>query len=163
MTENAWSGPADGDATIRPFGPTDEAATAEVWHRAGRAADPYLPTWQALDLDAARMVFRDVIMRDCRLWVGTRDGVVVAFLGMDGSYLDRLYVDPPQWRCGWGTRFVTFAKAVSPDGIELHTHQENHAARALYERQGFIAVEFGITPPPESAPDVKYRWRPQPS
>jgi hypothetical protein len=30
----------------------------------------------------------------------------------------------------------------------------------LYEKHGFKAVKFGLSPPPESAPDVEYRWRP---
>lgn len=41
-----------------------------------------------------------------------------------------------------------------------YTHQENHAARSLYERRGFTAVQFGMSPLPESAPDVEYHWRP---
>jgi hypothetical protein len=43
--------------------------------------------------------------------------------------------------------------------LELHTHQENHAARQLYEKHGFRAVKFGLSPPPEGAPDVEYHWR----
>ena len=85
---------------------------------------------------------------------------VVAFLAMNGSYIDRMYVDPIEWRKGWGARFLALAKALFPSGLELHTHQENHAARALYEKQGFVAVRFGLSPPPESAPDVEYHWRP---
>jgi ribosomal protein S18 acetylase RimI-like enzyme len=145
---------------IRPFQDDDEAATAAVWHRAGLAAYPYLPTWQALTIEHARMVFHDVIRASCAIWVGTLDAQIVAYLAMNGSYLDRLYVDPSEWRQGWGTRFVELAKTLSPQGVELHTHQENHAARALYEKHGFRAVRFGISPPPESAPDVEYHWRP---
>jgi len=52
------------------------------------------------------------------------------------------------------------AKAMHPNGLELHTHQENRAARRLYEKHGFKAVKFGVSPPPESAPDVEYHWRP---
>jgi GNAT superfamily N-acetyltransferase len=147
---------------IRPFQDADEADTAAVWHRSGLAAYPYLPTWQALSLETAQWVFRHVIRAQCSLWVGTLDGRVVAYLAMNGSTLDRLYVDPAEWRKGWGTRFVDFAKQLSPTGLELHTHQENHAARALYERHGFLPVKFGISPPPESAPDVEYHWRPGP-
>jgi hypothetical protein len=44
--------------------------------------------------------------------------------------------------------------------LELHTHQENYAARRLYEQHGFRAVKFGLSPPPENAPDVEYHWRP---
>jgi ribosomal protein S18 acetylase RimI-like enzyme len=55
---------------------------------------------------------------------------------------------------------VVFAKSLSPNGLELHTHQANHAARRLYEKHGFKAVKFGTSPLPESAPDVEYHWRP---
>jgi ribosomal protein S18 acetylase RimI-like enzyme len=79
---------------------------------------------------------------------------------MRGSYIDRLYVDPAEGRKGWGTRLVDFAKSVSPGGLELCTHQQNHGARALYERHGFTAVRFGTSPAPENAPDVEYHWRP---
>jgi hypothetical protein len=33
-------------------------------------------------------------------------------------------------------------------------------ARSFYEKQGFVAVYSGVSPPPESEPDVEYRWRP---
>jgi ribosomal protein S18 acetylase RimI-like enzyme len=77
------------------------------------------------------------------------------------SGLTCLYVDPLEWRKGWGTHLVNFAKQVSPRGLELDTHQENFVARALYERHGFRAVKFGLSPPPESAPDVEYHCRPE--
>jgi GNAT superfamily N-acetyltransferase len=145
---------------IRQYRDADEAEVVAVWHRAGIAAYTYLPTWQAFTIEHAGMVFREVIRDRCAIWVGTLDERIVAYLAMSGSYIDRLYVDPSAWRKGWGTRFVQFAKQLSPHGLELHTHQANHAARALYERHGFVAVRFGISPPPESAPDVEYHWRP---
>jgi GNAT superfamily N-acetyltransferase len=131
-----------------------------VWHRAGLAAYTYLPTWQAMTLDTAQFVFHNIIRPKCRIWVGTLNEQVVAYMAMNGSYLDRMYVDPSEWHKGWGTRLIALAKERSPSGIELHTHEANHAARALYERQGFKAVQFGISPPPELAPDVEYHWRP---
>jgi GNAT superfamily N-acetyltransferase len=79
---------------------------------------------------------------------------------MNESTPDRLYIDPGEWRKGWGTRFINLAKQLSPHGLELFTHQENHPARALYEVHGFKAVKFGTSPPPESAPDVEYHTRP---
>jgi GNAT superfamily N-acetyltransferase len=144
---------------IRPYREEDESAVVAVWHRSGRAAYTYLLTWQAFTLEHAGEVFRDVIRANCDIWVGTLNEQIVAYLAMDGSSIERLYVDPAEWRQGWGTRFVQFAKTFCPDGLELFTHLENHAARALYEKHGFKAVRFGISPPPESAPDVEYHWR----
>ena len=145
---------------IRAFDIADEPAVVGVWHRSGRAAYTYLPTWQAFTLDEAGTVFRDVIRAHCRMWVGTLDEDVVAYLALKGDdYIDRLYVDPSEWRRGWGTRLVVFAKTLSPRGLRLHTHQENHAAQRLYEKHGFTAVRFGVSPAPEFAPDVEYRWK----
>ena len=146
---------------IRPYVPTDEAAVVAVWHRAGQAVYTFLPTWQAFTRAHARQVFADSIAPSCDVWVGTDDERVVAFLALKQSYIDRLYVDPAAQRQGWGSRLLAHAKALQPGGLELHTHQENHGARALYVRHGFIAVRFGLSPAPESAPDVEYHWRPQ--
>ena len=151
---------SDAARFVRPFEAHDESAVVDVWHRSGRAAYTFLPTWQAFTVETAQTVFRNVIRPKCDIWVGTLDQTVVAFLAMNGSYIDRMYVDPIEWRKGWGARFLALAKALFPSGLELHTHQENHAARALYEKQGFVAVRFGLSPPPESAPDVEYHWRP---
>ena len=151
---------SDANTAIRPFRDSDEAAVVAVWYRSGRAAYLYLPNGQTLTETAATEIFRRLIRSRCDIWVGTRDDVVVAFLAMAGSYIDRMYVEPAEWRKGWGTRLIHFAKTLQPSGLKLHTHQENHAARRLYEKHGFIAVRLGISPPPESAPDVEYHWQP---
>src|SRR5262245_28661101 len=85
---------------IRKFRDSDATAVATVWHRSGRAAYPYLPTWQSFSLAMAQDVFRKVIQSRCTIWVGTADAHIVAFLALDGSYIDRLYVDPGEWRQG---------------------------------------------------------------
>jgi ribosomal protein S18 acetylase RimI-like enzyme len=147
---------------IREYTIADEAAVVDVWHRAGLAAYTYLPTWQSFTLEHARRVFREVIAATCQLWVATREDCVehvVGYMAMKGSYLDRLYVDPAEQRRGVGARLLDHAKRLSPAGLELHTHQQNHAGRAFYERHGFVAVKFGISLLPESAPDVEYHWR----
>jgi GNAT superfamily N-acetyltransferase len=145
---------------IRPYRATDKVDVVGVWHRSGLAAYTYLPTWQALTLETAYWVFENIILPKDELWVGTENERIVAYLAINGSYIDRLYVDPPEWHKGWGTHFIIFAKKLSPTGLECHTHQENTAARALYEQHGFFPVKFGISPAPESAPDVEYHWRP---
>lgn len=151
-----------GAPRVRAYRSEDANATAEVWHRAGRAAYGFLPTWQAFALEEAREVFRDAIAARCEVFVAELEGRVVAYLALEGSYLDRLYVDPAYQQRGIGARLLEHAKALRPDGLELHTHVENRGARSFYERHGFRAVRFGTSPPPESAPDVEYHWRPRP-
>jgi GNAT superfamily N-acetyltransferase len=148
--------------SIRPYQDRDEADVVGVWYRSGQVVYTFLPEWQSLTLKRAGEIFREVIRPGCNIWVGVHDEQVVAFLAMNGSYVDRMYVDPAEWRKGWGTKLIVFAKTLFPDGLELCTHQENQGARKLYEKHGFRAVRFGVSPPPESVPDVEYHWRPDP-
>lgn len=145
--------------SIRTYGAADEQAVAQVWYRSGKAEYTYLPDFQALDEHTAREVFRDIVQRN-DVWVVRLGDVEVAFLAMTGSYIDRLYVLPEYQRRGIGKRLLAFARERSPAGLELHTHQQNRNARTLYEAQGFVAVRFGVSPPPENVPDVEYHWRP---
>ena len=52
------------------------------------------------------------------------------------------------------------AKTLHPVSLELVTLQRNERARRFYESRGFVTTKFGISPPPESEPDVHYRWSP---
>lgn len=145
---------------IRAFQDEDEADLVNIWYRSGRATYTYLPGWRSMTLEEAYDVFRKIIRPQNELWVITSCDQMVGYLAINGSYIDRLYIDPSHWRKGWGSRLLDFARTLSPDLLELRTHQENHEACALYIKQGFEVVEYGISPPPESAPDILYRWRP---
>ena len=157
---------------IRPYQNDDEAAAAAVWYRSGHEEYDYLPLFQALRPEEARRVFAEVIVPGAELWVATTGGEggtqagepraeeVIGFLALRGSYVDRLYVDPSSQRLGVGGRLLAVACQRSPGGLELHTHQQNTRARDFYEKHGFQAVAFGLSPAPESVPDVEYHWRP---
>ena len=148
------------EATTRPARPDETAAIVRLWHATKRDAYPYLPLEQGRSLEEDIGFFRGHIEPRCALWVALGGSEIVGFLALDGSYLDRLYVHPSAQRQGAGSALVDVAKDASPQGLELHTHQQNEHARAFYERHGFVAVRFGISPAPESAPDVEYHWRP---
>ena len=107
---------SDSARLVRPFEATDESAVVAVWHRSGRAAYTFLPTWQTFTVENAQVVFRNVIRPKCDIWVGTLHQTVVAYLAVNGSYIDRMYVDPIEWRKGWGARLVALAKELSPSG-----------------------------------------------
>ena len=148
---------------IREFNPQDTIATAAIWHRSGLDEYTYLPAFQRLDDKKALEIFKAVIVKNCDIWVYEAESKVRGFIAMKGSYIDRLYVDPIAQKSGIGTAFLLHAKKICPSGLQLCTHQQNHRARKFYEKFGFVAVKFGISPPPESAPDVEYHWRDQSS
>ena len=97
-------------------------------------------------------------MRGNRVWVVETEGRPVAFMAMNQDFIDQLYIHPDYWRQGIGDALLNFARKQSPGHLWLYTLQVNANARAFYEKNGFIAEKFGISPAPESEPDVEYHW-----
>lgn len=139
---------------------SESRAVVELWHATKRSAYPYLLSEQRRTLEDDLICFHQVILQRCDIWVAEHEGELVGFLAIYGSYIDRLYVSPKSQRCGIGAALLTQAMKLSPAGLELHTHQKNLTARRFYEKHGFRAVKLGVSPPPESEPDIEYRWRP---
>ena len=147
--------------SIRKYTPSDKAPIAAIWFRSGKDEYTYLDSWLELAELEAVDLFEKIVVNKCEIWVA-EDTQIAGFLAMDNSYVARLYVDPSAQRAGLGSLLLAKAKMLYPHGLELHTHQQNHRARNFYEKHGFQAVKFGISPAPESAPDVEYHWRGQP-
>ncbi len=139
---------------------SESTEVVKLWHLTKKAAYSYLPLEQSRTLEADSEFFHSVIVPRCDVWVADRENALVGFLAIKGSYIDRLYVSPDAQRIGIGEALLKQAMRLSPAGLELHTHQKNLVARAFYEKHGFFAVKFGVSPPPESEPDVEYHWRP---
>ena len=140
--------------------PEELDAVIELWHQTRKATHTFIEMEQRLTLEDSHRYFAAQIAPHCALWVTCERDAPVGFLALRGSTLDRMYVQPSAQRRGVGTALLAKARELSPNGLELHTHQRNRAARAFYEKHGFAAVRFGTSPPPESEPDVEYHWRP---
>jgi GNAT superfamily N-acetyltransferase len=103
--------------------------------------------------------FRHHILKKNKVWVVEVNDRPVAFLAMEKDFIDQLYIHPDHQRQGIGEALLEFARKRSPKHLWLYTLQVNVNARRFYEKNGLIAEKFGVSPPPESEPDVEYHWR----
>ena len=106
--------------------------------------------------------FRDVVLPTRDVVVAERDGEIVGLLVLDGDWVNQLYVAPGCTGEGVGTTLLDAAKERRPGGLDLWTFQSNVGARRFYERHGFVAVTMTDGDNEEGAPDVQYRWAPDP-
>lgn len=144
---------------IRIYRENDFETVTKFWFEAMEYAMPGLTERAGHTFEDAREFFKDVITAENELWVYETDGRPVGYLGLQGSFIDRLYVDPAYHRRGIGQALLNHAITLSPSHLWLYTHAANAIARIFYENNGFIAENFGMSPPPESEPDVEYHWR----
>jgi ribosomal protein S18 acetylase RimI-like enzyme len=151
---------ADPAIRVRPYAAEDLEETVALWHETKRAAFPWSKAQQRWTLEDDRARFRDVVAVEHAVWIAERDGRIAGFLALRGDFVDQLFVRTDLQRRGVGTALLRRAAQLSPQGLRLFTFRRNEPGRRFYEKHGFRVVKFGTSPPPESEPDVEYRWEP---
>ncbi|MBB5189869.1 RimJ/RimL family protein N-acetyltransferase [Silvimonas terrae] len=140
-------------ALVRPATPDDAAAIAAIHITAWQAAyagiiDPAFLT--ALDLAKRTQRWQHLLTRDNQSTLVTISGEeITGWVGFgaddevpaDCGALKGLYIAPQHWQHGYGTRLLTAActrlRQLGWRHAGLVVLQDNHAARAFYERAGF--------------------------
>jgi GNAT superfamily N-acetyltransferase len=118
----------------------DEAQAAMAVQRAAmRATLPGLHEPHSADEDRAWI--RDVFAR-MSVWLAVDGERIVGIASRDGNWLHQLYLAPGYTGIGIGQRLLAAMLAESP-ALKLWTFARNAGARRFYERNGFVAVEFG--------------------
>jgi GNAT superfamily N-acetyltransferase len=145
---------------IRPYRPADFEPVTDLWRCARLLAFPAVEARAGHTAEEDRRYFREVLQVKNDVWVAEVDGHPAAFMAIAADFIDQLYVAPGHQRQGVGRALIARARQLSPGGLRLFTFQSNASARAFYEKNGFRPARFGVSPPPESEPDVEYEWRP---
>jgi putative acetyltransferase len=144
---------------IRDYRPEDFDAVTILWRISREKSLPEFQRAKGHFFYEDQDYFRNHILKENKVWVVEMDDRPVAFLAMKNEFIDHLYVHPDYHGRGIGKALLNYARQLSPEHVWLYTLQINVNARDFYEKNGFIAEKFGISPPPESEPDVEYHWR----
>jgi GNAT superfamily N-acetyltransferase len=144
---------------IRAARDDDAVAIAQAHIDARRVAMPWLPVVHGYE-ETVRFFADFVIPNQVVLVAATEEGVV-AFIAIEGAFVEHLYVAPANQGIGIGDALLARAKELRPEGLMLWTFERNHRARRFYEKRGFVAVEFTDgSRNEERTPDVRYQWKP---
>jgi GNAT superfamily N-acetyltransferase len=147
-------------AVIREYRETDFDAVTSLWRVARELAFPDFQREKGHTFMEDCEYFQNVILENNDVWIAEVDGRVAGFLAIAGDFVDQLFVHPDFQQQGIGTALIGYAKHLAPLHLWLYTFQVNTGGRAFYEKNGFIPVRFGVSPEPESEPDVEFHWRP---
>ncbi len=143
---------------VRSFAEADFQALARRWHETNLASYPYSAEHQRHTPQDASAFLRDRLLAECDVCVAEKGGTLAGLLAIRAPWIRQLAVFPEHQRSGIGAALLRKARECSARELRLYTFQRNLPARAFYERHGFVAVAFGVSPPPENEPDVEYRW-----
>jgi GNAT superfamily N-acetyltransferase len=144
---------------IRPARADDAIAIATAHIDARQVAMPWLPVIHTFEETV--QFFHDFVLPLQVVLVTELEEGVVGFIAIYSQWVEHLYVSPAHQGIGIGDALLVRAKELRPDGLMLWTFEQNHRARAFYERRGFVAVEFTDgSRNEERTPDVRYQWKP---
>ena len=144
---------------IRDYRPEDFDAVTILWRIAREKSLPEFERVKGHFFYEDQAYFRDHVLTTNEVFVVESEERPVAFMAMRDDFIDHLYVHPDYQNRGIAKDLLNFARQRSPDHLWLYTLQINMNARGFYEKNGFTAEKFGVSPPPQSEPDVEYHWR----
>ena len=144
---------------IREYRNEDFDAVTILWRISREKSIPEFQLEKGHFFFEDRDYFQKQVVKNIQIWVVESQNYPVGFMAMNNDFVDQLYIDPDHQRRGIGRSLLNLARQLSPEHVWLYTLQVNTSAREFYEKNGFVAEKFGISPPPESEPDVEYHWR----
>jgi len=147
------------DFFIRDYRSADFDAVTILWRIAREKSIPEFQKAKGHFFFEDQDYFRDFILKENSVFIVEIGQRPIAFMAMKDQFIDQLFVHPDHQNIGVGKALLEYARTLSPEHLWLYTLQINTSARAFYEKNGFIPEKFGISPPPESEPDVEYHWR----
>lgn len=119
---------------IRPRQPADHAALLDIWHRAVLATHDFLTAYDVRALHVQMdEVYLDAV--DIRVLLGAQQQVL-GFIGLSGSHVEMLFVDPDCHGQGVGSQLLDYARQRC-GALTVDVNEQNPAAHGFYRRYGF--------------------------
>ncbi|MFB9328760.1 acetyltransferase [Paenibacillus aurantiacus] len=108
----------------------------DIWENAVRATHHFLAD---ADIEFYRSLVRDQALNAVELWVARQEqGTAVGFIGLDGTRIEMLFVDPAYHGHGIGSELIRHAERLSDSSLEVDVNEQNEAACAFYRKLGFV-------------------------
>ncbi|MHC5653652.1 GNAT family N-acetyltransferase [Stappia sp. ICDLI1TA098] len=118
---------------IRAYTAADNAVLSDIWYRASLAAHPFLG--EDL-LGEQRKLIEEVYLPEAETFVACIDGAPVGFLGLLGTFVGGLFVDPHRQGQGIGRALMAHGLQLRKE-LTLEVYALNTGACAFYRRLGF--------------------------
>lgn len=125
---------------IRAYDPADRPRLLDIWHRASLEVRGFLPREL---LSEQKELVGEVHLAKAETFVAVRNDLPVGFIGLLGSHIGGLFVDPDRQGGGIGRLLVAHAMSLK-GALDLEVYARNEAALGFYRRLGF--AEAGRRP-----------------
>lgn len=123
---------------ITPFHENDHDIVVDIWYRAVSLTHTFLTE---TDIQFYREIVQNGALREVEIWVRRNENKEpVGFIGLDGTKIEMLFVDPEYHGTGIGKRLIKHAKKLKGSTLQVDVNEQNDGACAFYKRLGFVQI-----------------------
>jgi putative acetyltransferase len=129
----------DSSSRIRRAEPADRGVLLALWERSVRATHDFVTD---ADIELYRPLTAEFLAGDAiEFWtLVDAANIPLAFLGLAGSALEALFVEPACRGRGFGRRLIAHAQNLRPGALTVDVNEQNVGARGFYDALGFVVV-----------------------
>ncbi|AEI40927.1 acetyltransferase [Paenibacillus mucilaginosus] len=108
----------------------------DIWYRAVRQTHTFLTEE---DMEFYHGIVRGGALREAEIWIALRDHrEPVGFIGLDGSKIEMLFIDPSYHGQGIGSGLIRHVESMHGGSLQVDVNEQNDGACAFYKRYGFV-------------------------
>ncbi|MFE0558174.1 acetyltransferase [Paenibacillus sp. NPDC058910] len=123
---------------IAPYAEEYHDQLVELWHRAVSQTHDFLTEE---DIRFYYDMMQNGALRAVEIWVCLNtEQEPVGFIGLDGSKIEMLFVDPLHHGQGAGTNLIRHAEQLKGRRLQVDVNEQNPKAHAFYKKYGFVQI-----------------------
>lgn len=116
----------------------DHDRLVDIWYEAVRRTHTFLSEG---DIQFYHDMVQNGALREVEIWVELNERKEpIGFIGLDGTKIEMLFVDPQYHGKGTGSRLIRHAQHVKGSRLEVDVNEQNDGAYAFYTRFGFVKI-----------------------
>ncbi|KQL49638.1 hypothetical protein AN963_07900 [Brevibacillus choshinensis] len=111
----------------------------EIWYRAVCLTHTFL---SEEDIQFYKILVQNEALNAYEIWVEVNArNEPTGFIGLDGTKIEMLFVDPVYHGKGIGSRLIKHAEKLRGRNLKVDVNEQNDGAHAFYKHYGFVQID----------------------
>jgi putative acetyltransferase len=123
---------------IVPYQDKDHDKLVNIWYQAVNHTHTFLT---AKDIEFYHTMIQNGALKEVEIWIelnGNKEPT--GFIGLDGTKIEMLFIDPKYHGKGIGSRLIKHAQDIKGSNLQVDVNEQNDGAYAFYKRFGFALI-----------------------
>ncbi|MGG4142455.1 GNAT family N-acetyltransferase [Paenibacillus algorifonticola] len=123
---------------ITSYQESDHDILVDIWYRAVCLTHTFL---KESDIHFYRDIVQNGALREVEIQVSRNENKEpTGFIGLVGTKIEMLFVDPEYHGKGIGSRLIKHAQKLIGNTLQVDVNEQNDGACAFYKRFGFLQI-----------------------